>query len=173
MRHLYKATSPAHLAATPSLLSQEIGFRAWIDSRAKHDVMAVCAGSQTTMLLEDALYNLLDSTERLAPANSAAIGLSDTDTLATAAAQLLWAHTNTNGPRCRSFRSASLYLVGMASLYPDDLRVDRVADARAQAVTTSAPTSARLKPHRVLVSEEMAEQPVRAPAASVPTLIRA
>lgn len=173
MKNLIRGISPPHLAATPSLLSQEIGFRAWIDSRAKHDVMAVCAGSQKTMLLEDALYNLLDSTERLAPANSAALGLAETDTLATAAAHLLWAHTNPNGPRCRSFRSASLYLVGMASLYPDDMRVDRVAEARAHASTASIPTPAKPKAHRVLVSQDSAEQPVRAAKATALTLIRA
>jgi len=173
MKNLLKGIAPPHLAATPSLLSQEIGFRAWIDSRAKHDVIVICGESQKAMLLEDALYNLLDSTELLAPANGAAIGLNDTDTLATAAAHLLWAHTNPNGPRCRSFRSASLYLVGLASLYPQDMRFDRVAAARAQAQTASVPSPATPKAHRVVMTQDISKLPVHAPAATVPTLIRA
>ncbi|MEX2533537.1 MAG: hypothetical protein WD360_06195 [Nitriliruptoraceae bacterium] len=173
MKNLLKSISPPHLAATPSILSQEIGFRAWINSRAKHDVMAICGGSQKTMLLEDAFYNLLDSSELIGPAGSAAIGLTETDTIAAAAAHLLWAHTNPNGPRCRSFRSASLYLVGMAFLYPDEMRVDRIAEARAHASTASLPTPARPKTHRVFMSQDSAELPVHAPAATVPTLIGA
>jgi hypothetical protein len=114
------APPPARTAAAPGLHLQEVGFRTWVDSATKPDVLIVGDGGPVAVPLERALRCLLTSTAPLAPAHGDALGLPDDATIATAAALLLHARTDPDGPRCRSFRAASYFLVGQAVLDADE-----------------------------------------------------
>jgi len=103
---------PTECAATP----MEVGFRAWVEGSAKADVLIVGTCDPTVIPLEHALRGLLTSTQPLAPADGRVLGLATDVTIGTAAAQLLQACTDPDGPHCRSYRSATYFLLGRALL---------------------------------------------------------
>jgi len=114
-----RENSRDHRFTTPGLDLREIEFRAWIDGTAKPDKLVVTNGTRSEVPLAHALRSLLASDAPLAPARGHALGLDDDESLATAAALLLHACIDPEGPRCRSFRAASYYLVGLAKLEAD------------------------------------------------------
>jgi hypothetical protein len=100
----------------------EDAFRAWVTGREKPDVLIVAAGGCHPVPIEHALRRLSTSTQPLAPAPGAALGLCPDATVGTAAAALLQARADPAGPRCRSYRSATYFLFGRALLASDEGR---------------------------------------------------
>jgi hypothetical protein len=108
-----RATAAHHadrLPSTTDLHRLDAAFRAWVDDATKPQHLLVRGDDVVMVPLERALTELLDSTAPLAPAHGNALGLADDATIATAAADLLHASTDPDGPHCRSFRSASYFL---------------------------------------------------------------
>jgi len=119
---------PERTSAGPGLHLQAVGLRAWIEGPAKPEVLLVGPGAQIAVPLERALQCLLSSDEPLAPAHGRALGLADDASIATAASRLLEARFSPYGPRCRSFRAASYFLVGLARLEEEDATTDLPVD---------------------------------------------
>jgi len=91
-------------------------FRAWVEGQTKADELVVGTRDPVVVPLELALRDLATSTQPLAPARGEALGLDDGATIGAAATLLLQACADPDGPRCRSYRSASYYLMGLALL---------------------------------------------------------
>jgi hypothetical protein len=98
----------------------EVAFRAWVMGHAKADVLVVGSRDPVAVPLERALRCLSTSTEPLTPADGTSLGLTADVTIGMAASELLRACADPNGPRCRSYRSATYFLVGRALLGLDD-----------------------------------------------------
>jgi hypothetical protein len=105
------------LPARPLL---EASFRSWVEGRTKADVLNVESCGAVTVPLERALRCLSGSMQPLAPAAGSTLGLRDDVTVGAAATALLQACADPSGPRCRSYRSASFFLVGRALLQLDE-----------------------------------------------------
>jgi len=71
-----------------------------------------------------ALRVLSTSTRPLAPARGESLGLPADVTLGAAATALLQACEDPDGPRCRSYRSATYFLIGLALLLAVDEDVE-------------------------------------------------
>ena len=108
----------------PAIVDLEVAFLRWIDGRARSDLLQVGPPSNVTLPLEQALDRLRTSTEPLSPLRAHRLGLAHGVSVGRAADRLLWARLAPQGPRCRSFRSASYYLYGLARIDEDDLAVD-------------------------------------------------
>jgi hypothetical protein len=102
----------------PELL--EAAFRKWIEGSAKGDMLVIGSRGTAPVSLERALRCLATSMRPLAPTPGAALGLNDDVTVGTAATVLLNARTDPDGPRCRSYRAASYFLIGQAHLASDE-----------------------------------------------------
>jgi len=102
----------------------EAGFRAWVQGQAKADVLIVRrhdAGRDPVAIpLEAALRVVSTSTRPLAPARGESLGLPADVTLGEAATALLDACADPDGPRCRSYRSGTYFLRGLALLAVDE-----------------------------------------------------
>jgi len=98
----------------------EAAFRSWVEGHAKADLLVVGTRDPVAVPLGPALHRLATSTASLAPAHGAAIGLAEDVTIGAAAAELLQACVDPAGPRCRSYRSATYFLIGRALLELDD-----------------------------------------------------
>jgi hypothetical protein len=83
-------------------------------------VLVVGPRDPVAIPLEHALRSLTSSTQPLAPANGESLGLDRDATIGSAADALLQACIDPMGPRCRSYRSATYYLVGLALLAEDE-----------------------------------------------------
>jgi hypothetical protein len=119
------ATPGARKMAVPAAdACLEAGFRAWVEGHAKADVIVIGASEPFTVPLEDALHRLSMSVQPLGPADGSSLGMPDDVTIGAAATALLHARTDPDGPRCRSFRSATYFLVGRAMLALDEDAVD-------------------------------------------------
>ena len=120
-RNTTRTVRPRRPGTTPTGLEPlEVAFRAWVDGTAKPDTLIVGDWRPVELPLVIALERLLDSTAPLAPASGAPLGLDDDVTIATAAATLLEARIDPEGPHCRSFRAASFYLIDHALLVAED-----------------------------------------------------
>ena len=97
----------------------ETAFRRWVTGRARPEQLSLDGGAAVSLPMEDALRRLRVSSSPLSPAPAGRLGLPDGATVGTAAEALLHARLDPRGPRCRSFRSAALYLVGLADLQLD------------------------------------------------------
>lgn len=106
----------------------EDAFHAWAHDPAKPDVVELCQHREVSMV--ELSRHLGASKATLAASACAQIGLPPGVTIGTAVAELLHATVDPDGPRCRSFRSASYYLRGL-TLLDDDLRpgTDRLASS--------------------------------------------
>jgi hypothetical protein len=124
---------PAGATALPGLHLLEAAFREWVDGDEKPEMLIV-GSNQVAIPLEEALERLRLSTELLAPARGHVLGLDREASVAAAAGKLLRACTDPDGPRCRSFRSASYYLSDAARVNAGEL----FGDARSRAATGSA-----------------------------------
>lgn len=120
-------TSPAPAAyledevESPSMRFLEVAFRGWVDGYVKPEVLIVASGDQPEVSMDSALRRLRNSTEPLAPAHGRMLGLDDDATIAVAADALLAACSDPEGPQCRSFRSASYFLSGLARINAVDM----------------------------------------------------
>jgi hypothetical protein len=115
----------------------EAGFRTWVEGHAKADVVVVgCQGrgsEPVAVPLDAALRVLSTSTRPLAPARGESLGLPADVTLGAAATALLQAYEDPDGPRCRSFRSATYFLIGLAHLAADEHLEGESADVSGRA----------------------------------------
>jgi hypothetical protein len=116
----------------PAQALLEAAFRSWVQGHAKADLLVVGTRDPVAVPLGPALRRLATSTKPLAPAHGAALGLADDVSIGAAAAALLQACVDPAGPRCRSYRSATYFLVGRALL-----ELDEDADANANAAPSS------------------------------------
>lgn len=101
----------------------EDAFHAWADDPAKPDVADL--GQHREVPMVELSRRLGESRATLAASACAKIGLPPGVTIATAAAELLHATIDPDGPRCRSFRSACFYLRGLARLDADFWTITR------------------------------------------------
>jgi hypothetical protein len=101
----------------------EDAFQAWAHDPAKPDVVDL--GEHGDVPMVELSRRLGESRATLAASACAQIGLPSGVTIATAAAALLDATVDPDGPRCRSFRAASYYLRGLAHLDADPLTITR------------------------------------------------
>jgi hypothetical protein len=104
----------------PSLARLEAAFVDWVDGWARPDVLIV-GGVAGSIPLDQALLSLRASTLRLDPAHGRLLGLGGAASVGLGAERLLHARLDPDGPRCRSFRAASYYLIGLAHLESDAL----------------------------------------------------
>jgi len=104
----------------PAQVPLEAAFRSWVQGHAKADLLVVGTRDPVAVPLGPALRLLETSTRPLAPAHGAALGLAEDVTIGAAAAALLQACADPAGPRCRSYRSATYFLVGRALLELDE-----------------------------------------------------
>jgi len=111
-------TDTALETMAPALL--EAGFRTWVESFMKSEALVVGTGDPVVVPIERALLALTSSTQLLAPAHGATLGLDADVTIGAAASALLQACIDPDGPRCRSYRSATFFLVGRSLLDLDD-----------------------------------------------------
>jgi hypothetical protein len=122
----------AALLGTLGPAALEDGFRSWVEGHAKPDLLVVRdrgRGSEPVAIpLEAALRVLSTSTRPLAPARGESLGLPTDVTLGAAATALLQAREDPDGPRCRSYRSATYFLIGLALLAVDEHLEDKPAD---------------------------------------------
>jgi hypothetical protein len=95
----------------------EDAFIAWIRDPAHPDVVEL--GPLGRLSMVDLSQRLTQSHVRLGPASAVQLGLCPDATFAAAAGALLHATVDPDGPRCRSFRAAGLYLRGKAYLEED------------------------------------------------------
>ena len=109
------------LASTLDLDVLEDAFAAWAHDPAKPD--AVDLGAHGAVSMVELLRRVRGSTATLSASASSQIGSPPGVTIAAAAARLLHATVDPDGPQCRSFRAASYYLCGLARL-DADLRPD-------------------------------------------------
>jgi len=108
---------PTPSLARSSLLCEEVledAFLAWAVDPAKPDTVRLDGNRHLTML--ELSRRLRSSNARLSDAAVTQLGLAPDATIATAVAALLEATVAPDGPRCRSFRSACLYLRGLTRL---------------------------------------------------------
>jgi hypothetical protein len=126
-------------APGPALL--EAAFRAWVEGHAKADVLVVgdrdAGHGPVPIPLEPALRVLSTSARPLAPARGEALGLPADVTVGAAAAALLQACTDPDGPRCRSYRSATYFMIGRALLDIDELLQDEEPEVGSAEVNDS------------------------------------
>jgi hypothetical protein len=115
----------------------EAGFRTWVEGHAKADVVVVgCRGrgsDPVAVPLAAALRVLSSSTRPLAPARGESLWLPADVTLGAAAAALLYACEDPDGPRCRSYRAATYFLIGHAFLTLDENLEGESADVSGRA----------------------------------------
>jgi len=105
----------------PSLALLEAAFVDWVDGWARPDVLIVGGVAGSIIPLDQALVALRASTLRLDPAHGRLLGLAGAASVGHAAERLLHARLDPDGPRCRSFRAAGYYLIGLAHLESDAL----------------------------------------------------
>lgn len=106
---------PSSVASLPVSLDElEDAFQAWLEAPAKPDVIDL--GDQGELPMVELARYLGASQATLAASACVQVGLPPGATMATAAAELLHATVDPEGPRCRSFRAASYYLRGLARL---------------------------------------------------------
>lgn len=117
---LLEYSSPVPSSVLP-LDELEDRFHAWAHDPAKPD--AVDLGQDRKISMVELSRQLSESRSTLAASACVQIGLPPGVSIATAVAELLHATVDEDGPRCRSFRAASYYLVGLARL-DADLRYD-------------------------------------------------
>lgn len=117
------ASSQAGDLIGPVLVDLEVAFLRWIDGRSRCDVLQAGPPGTLTLPLEQALGRLRTSTVPLSPLRAHRLGLAPGVSIGVAADRLLHAWLAARGPRCRSFRSASYYLFGLARIGQDDLAV--------------------------------------------------
>jgi hypothetical protein len=109
---------PSFIDTAPARLDElEDAFLAWIHDPVKPDVVAL--GPDRTVSMLTLSRHLKRSSATLAPAACTQLGLPADVTIATAATELLHATVDPDGPRCRSFRSASYYLRSLIRLDAD------------------------------------------------------
>jgi hypothetical protein len=126
---LLEYPSSVHLSAL-RLDDLENAFRAWAHDPAKPDVVELGQHGEVSMV--EVSRRLAESRATLAAFECAQIGLPPGVTIATAAAELLRATIDPNGPRCRSFRAASYYLRGLARLEGEFQTITRFFDSSAE-----------------------------------------
>lgn len=95
----------------------EHAFHAWAHDPAKPDVVQL--GQDRELSLLELSRQLAGAQTTLATSACLRIGVPPGTTIGTAAAELLHATVDPDGPRCRSFRSASYYLRGLIRLDAD------------------------------------------------------
>ena len=113
--------SPAVRSSALGLDVLEDAFLAWAHDPAKPDVVDLGAHGQVSMV--ELARGVGGSPATLPAFACVQLGLPPGVTIAAAAAQLLDATIDPDGPRCRSFRAASYYLRGLVRL-DADLRPD-------------------------------------------------
>lgn len=96
-------------AAADALSEAEASFRGWLTSPAKPEFVPAGATGGSTSLTE-ILKQLVVSPRELPVEMAQELGMRPGATLGYAAAELLLAVTDPEGPRCRSYRSAAYYL---------------------------------------------------------------
>ena len=106
-------------SASLALRLLEAAFREWVQGQARPDVLSIAR--DVAVPLEQALDRLRSSTQPLLPAHGHRLGLAYDVSIATAAERLLHARIDPDGPRCRSFRSASHYLSGLSRISDDGI----------------------------------------------------
>jgi hypothetical protein len=109
------ATCPAS-PVSQDRLALEAVFRHWVQGRARPEVVLIDPDEGTSVTLEEVLGQLRSASAPLGAAGAQRLGLPDDATIGEAAEELLFARQDADGPRCRSFRSASYYLYGLARI---------------------------------------------------------
>jgi|GEM_PF-4622507 len=121
---------PASQPAGQDLLALEGVLRHWVRGRARPEVVLIDPDGGGSVSLDEVLVQLCASSAPLGVDCARRLGLSADATIAEAAENLLYARHDRDGPLCRSFRSASYYLYGLA-------RIATAADAE---VSVPSPT---------------------------------
>lgn len=96
-------------------------FLAWVRDPDMPDVVAL--GDQRVIPMAELARHLEGSQTTLTDSACRRVGVPPGASIARAAAELLHATLDPDGPRCRSFRAASYYLRGLIRL-DEDLRPD-------------------------------------------------
>lgn len=107
---------PGSQAVAQDLLALEGVFREWVQGRARPEVVLIDPDGGGSVSLDELLVRLCASSAPLGADCSRRLGLPDDATVALAAEELLYARHDRDGPLCRSFRSASYYLYGLARI---------------------------------------------------------
>lgn len=113
---LLEAPAP-RTSLVPRSAELEDAFIAWIRDPAHPDVVELGRLGRISMV--DLTRRLMQSHARLGSASATQLGLCPDTTFAGAASALHHATVDPDGPRCRSFRAAGLYLHGRARLDDD------------------------------------------------------
>jgi hypothetical protein len=111
---------PAVRTSLSGLDELEDAFVAWTDNPAKPDVVEFGPPSSRPVPVVELLRRLGSSPATLPAGACVQVGLPSGVTIAAAAAELLRATIDPDGPRCRSFRAATYYLRGLSRLLEDD-----------------------------------------------------
>jgi len=135
---------PTPSLARSSLLCEEVledAFLAWAVDPAKPDTVRFDGNRHLTM--RELSRRLRSSNARLSDAAVTQLGLAPGATIATGVAALLEATVAPDGPRCRSFRSACLYLRGLTRLEAEPAPEEAAPEAAQRSRTRRiAPPSA-------------------------------
>ncbi|MEX0868186.1 MAG: hypothetical protein WD011_00805 [Nitriliruptoraceae bacterium] len=105
---------PSVRSTAPRLDELEDAFVSWVRGPTKPDLVEL--GHDRHIAMMALAHQLEESPTDLTESACAEIGLPPGATIAAAVEALLHAVVDPQGPRCRSFRSASYYLRGLALL---------------------------------------------------------
>jgi hypothetical protein len=111
---------PEEATGEPSLTVLEDAFRRWVEGRVRPETLSIGRDPAVDLPMELVLRRLTSSTAPLRPTDGRRLGLAADVCVAEAAERLLQARLDPSGPRCRSFRAASYFLVGLARIAVDD-----------------------------------------------------
>jgi hypothetical protein len=111
-------TDRSERSVLDDLPALEAILRHWLRGRARPDVVLTDPDGGAAVPLDVVLVRLRASSAPLDRVSAARLGLPPGSGFADAAEDLLFARHDPAGPRCRSFRSASYYLYGLARIDP-------------------------------------------------------
>ncbi|MFP4148699.1 MAG: hypothetical protein ACLFUG_10705 [Nitriliruptoraceae bacterium] len=111
----------------------EAVLRTWIQGRARPDIVLIDPDRGVQVSLDELLRELRASSTPLGTGYAASLGLPADATVGEAAAALLAARHDVDGPRCRSFRSASYFLNRLPPIAAIDADGEQESEVRPHA----------------------------------------
>jgi hypothetical protein len=138
------------LDEAPPLAALEFSLLRWLQGHEREEVLRLDddagAAGPVEVPLEHVLRRLITSTTPLPQYERGTLGITAPVTIGTAAGLLLDACTDPRGPRCRSYRSASYYLAGLALLGDEE---ERAHDGLGTAPLPADATDVAGRRHRI------------------------